>query len=99
MPTSPPLPWAAHGSCERCGLRRWSRIYPALRGGGKAPTGLLHIAGGGKLGRPPNPPPIPSCGSGEAVPQALCPLVIVLPLPCWVGQLALYALRVMAPVL
>ena len=48
MPTSLTLPLAAHASAAQTerGLR--SR-------GGKAPTDLLHIAGGGELGQPPNP--------------------------------------------
>jgi len=92
VPTSLTLPLAAHASAAQTerGLR--SR-------GGKAPTDLLHIAGGAKLVMP-----LPTTlrpGSGEAVPQARGSLGWSRPphTPRQGKRLALSALRVAAPVL
>ena len=91
VPTSLTLPLAAHASAAQTerGLR--SR-------GGKAPTDLLHIAGGAKLVMP-----LPTAlrpGSGEAVPRARGSLGWSRPFhtPRQGKRLALSALRVTAPV-
>ena len=58
-------------------------------GGARLPTDLLHIAGGGKLGHPPNPATFTFPGLGRPCLRLDGPLVIVLPLPRRVGQPAL----------
>ena len=58
-------------------------------GGARLPTDLLHIAGGGKLGHPPNPATFTFPGLGRPCLRLDGPLVIALPLPRPVGQPAL----------